>query len=154
MYRAKERGGGWWVYSRHQDDRDVRRLELMSDLRDAIESGQLQVHYQPRIDLAGAVPVGLEALVRWNHPVHGLLAPEEFIELAEVSGCIGALTRFVTTRAVHETADLLTDGALVLSVNLSSRNLHDPALVEWLRELLGERASGRASSASRSPRPS
>ena len=142
MYWAKQRGGGWSMYSDLHDDRDVRRLQLTSDLRDAVSEGQLEVHYQPRISLTDGTMTGLEALVRWDHPVHGLLPPDEFIELAEVSGAIRELTRFVTARALEETADLLDDRSLCLSVNLSTRSLHDPGLLDWLGEALSTATPG------------
>jgi diguanylate cyclase (GGDEF)-like protein len=142
MYWAKARGGGWSLYSAAHDDRDLRRLELMGDLREAISGGALEVHYQPRVRLADRRPVGLEALVRWRHPRYGLLPPDEFIELAEVSGCIRELTEFVTTTAIEETAPILTRQDLCLSVNLSARTLHDPRLLEWLGATFADRAMG------------
>ena len=142
MYWAKARGGGWSLYSASHDDRDLRRLELMGDLREAISGGALEVHYQPRIRLADRQPMGLEALVRWRHPSYGLLPPDEFIELAEVSGCIRELTEFVTTTAIEETAPILERHALCLSVNLSARTLHDPRLLDWLGATVADSAMG------------
>lgn len=138
MYWAKARGGGWSLYSAAHDDHDVRRLELMGDLRDAISDGSMEVHYQTRVRLGDNRPVGLEALVRWRHPRYGLLPPEDFIELAEVSGCIRELTEFVTTTAIAEASSVLERDGLGLSVNLSARTLHDPRLVDWLRTTVVE----------------
>ncbi len=132
MYWAKGSGGGWSMYAPAHDDRDLRRLELMSDLRDAIAGGAMDVHYQPRIRLADRRVIGLEALVRWHHPRYGLLPPDEFIELAEVSGCIGELTEFVIERSIAQTTAILERHNLVLSVNLSARTIYDPRLSTWV----------------------
>ena len=136
MYRAKAQGGGWAVFSENHDDNNIRRLELMADLRDALTDDQFVVHYQPRIDLRSGRIVGVEALVRWSHPRYGLLAPEEFIELAEVSGCIRELTECVGSVAVAELGDLLRNTPLRLSLNLSTRTLYDPRLLTWVSELV------------------
>ncbi len=135
MYRAKGSGGGYAVYSPGHELNSVRRLELLADLREAIRSEAFIVHYQPRIDLPTMQPVGMEALVRWRHPRHGLLPPGEFIELAEVSGAIRLLTQTVTHRATTDLHDLGA-GPLTVSVNLSTRNLYDPTLVEWVTEVV------------------
>ncbi|MFZ4517388.1 MAG: putative bifunctional diguanylate cyclase/phosphodiesterase [Microthrixaceae bacterium] len=131
MYEAKGAGTRIALHSTNQELRTVRRLELLADLRDALDEDAFVVHYQPRLDLRTGRTDGVEALVRWHHPRHGLLAPDEFIELAEVSGAIRTLTKTVTERAATEVGAL--DGpALRVSVNLSSRNLFDPGLVDWV----------------------
>jgi diguanylate cyclase (GGDEF)-like protein/PAS domain S-box-containing protein len=137
MYVAKGRGGGVAVYSPRHELRAVRRLELLADLREAITGDDFVVHYQPRVDLATLRPTGVEALVRWNHPRHGLLLPEEFIELAEVSGAIRLLTQTVTEQATRAVRGLTDGPELNVSVNLSTRNLYDPTLVEWVTEMVG-----------------
>ncbi|HEY5154327.1 MAG TPA: diguanylate cyclase, partial [Acidimicrobiales bacterium] len=86
MYTAKRSGGGAAVYSPEHDQSSVRRLALLGELRRAITEDELTLHYQPVIDLASGVVRAVEALVRWEHPTHGLMPPVEFIELAEVSG--------------------------------------------------------------------
>jgi diguanylate cyclase (GGDEF)-like protein len=136
MYRAKAAGGSVSVYSPGQDLYNVRRLELLGDLREAVTSDDLAVQYQPRIDLRTHRTVGVEALVRWHHPRHGLLPPDEFIELAEVSGTIHRLTQHVSERASAEMRPLVELHDLSLSVNLSTRNLYDGKLVEWVGDLL------------------
>jgi diguanylate cyclase (GGDEF)-like protein len=136
MYRAKGSGGGYAVYSPGHELNAVRRLELLADLREAVLSEAFVVHYQPRIDLATLRPVGIEALVRWRHPRHGLLPPSEFIELAEVSGAIRLLTQTVTRRATADVRALDVAQPLSVSVNLSMRNLYDPTLVEWVTNVL------------------
>jgi diguanylate cyclase (GGDEF)-like protein len=136
MYRAKAKGGGTAVYSPGQDLYNVRRLELLGDLRDAVRSDDLVVHYQPRIDLRTLRAVGVEALVRWRHPRHGILAPDEFIELAEVSGTIHLLTQQVSERASAEVHPLLDRHNMSMSVNLSARNLYDATLVHWVGDMI------------------
>jgi diguanylate cyclase (GGDEF)-like protein len=136
MYRAKASGGSVSVYSPGQDLYNVRRLELLGDLRDAVGTDDLAVQYQPRIDLRTNRTVGVEALVRWHHPRHGMLPPDEFIELAEVSGTIHRLTQHVSERASAEMRPLVDQHDLSLSVNLSTRNLYDAKLVEWVSDLL------------------
>lgn len=139
MYRAKGSGGGISVYFPGQDQTNVRRLQLLADLRDAVASEAFIVHYQPRVDLATMCTVGVEALVRWDHPEHGVLLPAEFIELAEVSGAIRVLTHAVTARATADVAALGGVGAsLGVSVNLSVRNLYDPTLADWVARSLEE----------------
>ncbi len=136
MYRAKATGGGATLYSPGQELSTVRRLELMGDLREAIRSDAMEVHYQPRVDLRSHRTVGLEALVRWRHPRHGLLPPEEFIELAEMSGNIRELTQCVGEQAADEMESLLGKHELTLSINLSARSLYDPQLADWVEDLL------------------
>ncbi len=137
MYRAKSAVDGKSIYSPGQDLQSVRRLELLGDLRAAANrTGDMVVHYQPRIDLRTNRTIGVEALVRWQHPRHGMLPPDEFIELAEVSGTIHWLTRNVSERAAEEMKPLLESRQLELSVNLSTRNLYDSNLVIWVSELM------------------
>ena len=101
MYTAKRNGGGGVaVYAPEHDQSSIRRLSLLGELRRAIAEDELVLHYQPSVDLATGDVRAAEALVRWQHPVHGLMPPAEFIELAEVSGTIQALTRWVLDRAV------------------------------------------------------
>ena len=95
MYAAKRGGLGWSLYAPEHDQSSVRRLALLAELRTAINSDQLVLHYQPTLGLAEGRVEAVEALVRWQHPEHGLMAPVEFIELAELSGMIQGLTRWV-----------------------------------------------------------
>jgi diguanylate cyclase (GGDEF)-like protein len=137
MYRAKENGGGIVVYAPDHDEDGLTRIDLLTDLRAAVSTDDVIVHYQPRVDLGTDEVLGVEALVRWAHPRRGLLSPHEFIELAEVSGEIDALTRTVTSRA---TAELATTGAaLQLNVNLSARCLAIGTLHRWVRGLVDRR---------------
>ena len=107
----------------------------MADLRESGFTDDVEVHFQPRVDLRTMSTFGVEALVRWRHPRHGLLAPAEFIELAEVSGTIRAITQTVTLRACEALTSLGGRGLSSASVNLSTRNLYDPVWVDWLCDL-------------------
>jgi EAL domain-containing protein (putative c-di-GMP-specific phosphodiesterase class I) len=118
----------------------VRRLALLGELRRAIAENELTLHYQPVIELATGVVHAVEALVRWEHPTHGLMPPAEFIELAEVSGLIQPLTRWVLEHAVDQiVAWRELDIRLRVAVNLSVRNLYDIELAPWLNTLLLDR---------------
>lgn len=139
MYTAKRAGGGIALYSPEHDQSSVRRLALLGELRGAIEEDQLLLHYQPALDLRTGFVRTVEALVRWQHPEHGLMPPAEFIELAEVSGSIQVLTRWVITTAIRQLVDWQRRGLeLAVAVNLSVRNLYEPELVPWLAGVLAQ----------------
>ncbi len=137
MYQAKRTGSGHAVYKAELDRSSVRRLTLLGDLRRALDSEEFVVHYQPVVDVATGRPVRAEALVRWQHPEHGLLQPEDFIELAEVSGFIQPLARWVLQRTLASASAWWAAGHRVgLAVNLSVRNLYDPGLPGYVGKLL------------------
>jgi diguanylate cyclase (GGDEF)-like protein/PAS domain S-box-containing protein len=139
MYTAKRSGGGIALYSPEHDQSSVRRLALLGELRSAIEDDQLLLHYQPTLDLRTGYVRTVEALVRWQHPEHGLMPPAEFIELAEVSGTIHLLTRWVITTAIRQLVEWQRHGLeLAVAVNLSVRNLYEPELVPWLAGVLAQ----------------
>ena len=141
MYRAKQMASGYAVYTPEYDRRSPERLGLMAELRDAIEGGQLLLHFQPKVDIKASRIVGTEALVRWQHPRHGLLMPDKFIVAAEQTGLIGPLTRWVLTDALSKCQGACCEGIdLRVCVNLSARSLHDPHLLEMIEETL--KASG------------
>ena len=137
MYVAKRSGSGYAVYAPEEDTHSPERLALTGDLREAIESGALELEYQLQIELATKRVVGVEALVRWRHPRHGLLLPDSFIPLAEHTGLVRPLGLWVLGEAIRQCRVWLDGGLrLRLSVNLSMRNLHDPSLLETLAGLL------------------
>jgi len=137
MYIAKQANSGFAVYSAEQDRNSPTRLALMSELRNGIDRGQLTVHYQPKVDLERGTFSQLEALVRWQHPVNGLMPPDEFISLAERTGLISPLTSWVLNEALSQCRSW-RDEALPLgvAVNLSGRSLQDPSLIELVGEAL------------------
>ncbi|MFN2468773.1 MAG: putative bifunctional diguanylate cyclase/phosphodiesterase [Gaiellaceae bacterium] len=134
MYSAKLRGKGCSEIFQERMHEKVRgRLRLEADLRIAIDQEQLVLHYQPVVDLAGGEIVGVEALVRWQHPTRGLLPPAEFIDVAEKTGLIEPLGLWVLERACREGAELrrlLAPGSrLSIGVNLSPRQFQHPNLL-------------------------
>jgi EAL domain-containing protein (putative c-di-GMP-specific phosphodiesterase class I) len=112
----------------------------LGDLRNALGTNQLSVHYQPKVDLASGQVIGTEALLRWNHPERGNIPPNDFIPLAENTGLIQGLTRYVLEMVCSQMAEwdrLNTDFAhLPVAVNLSARNLLEPNFDEFLEDIL------------------
>jgi diguanylate cyclase (GGDEF)-like protein/PAS domain S-box-containing protein len=140
---AKREGGGCVTYSAGCDPYDPARLALLGELRRAIESNQLVLHYQPKIDLHEHALLGAEALVRWRHPRHGMIYPDQFVPLAEKGGLIKALTSWVLARAVQECRTWEGQPRPVsVAVNLSAKNLHDPTLVDQVGDLLQSSGMG------------
>ena len=137
MYVAKRRGGGVAVYDPVRDQADRDRLHVVSDLRRAIDDGQLELHYQPIVDLATGAVDRIEALIRWIHPERGVVPPIEFIDLAEVTGLIRPMTQWILDRALGDLADLRHEHPdLGLAVNVSIRNLYEPGFVDGVGEAL------------------
>ncbi len=129
MYGAKEKKLGLAFYDASQDRHSVQRLTLMAELRRAIEADALHLCYQPKVELASGVPVEVEALVRWRHPRLGAVSPADFVPLAEQTGVIRPLTRWVLKRAFSEAAAWHRTGLpLGVAVNLSALDLHDREL--------------------------
>ncbi|MGH9798024.1 MAG: putative bifunctional diguanylate cyclase/phosphodiesterase [Candidatus Polarisedimenticolia bacterium] len=125
------------LYSPERDPYKPRRLAILGDLRRAIESDQLFLEFQPRIDLANGRLLGAEALVRWHHPVLGTLPPVEFIPLAEQTGLMRPLTRWVLGATLRQLRAWEEAGLIAsVSANVSARNLHDPRFPEEVEGLL------------------
>ena len=139
MYVAKESHARTAVYDAEQDTNDAARLALAGELRRAIEDGELVVYYQPKADLASGRIVGSEALVRWQHPERGLVPPNEFIPVAERTGLIKPLSRYVLAAALAQCAVWNDDGhELHVSVNLTIPDLLDLDLPDRIAALLAE----------------
>jgi len=137
MYQAKSLRRGWAWYSPADDRFSVRRLTLLGELPRALSNDEMVVYYMPKIDLEIGTVVGVEALVRWDHPKLGMIAPDEFIELTEVSGLITELTRQVLVRSIAQLAEWDKIGVhLDVAVNLSVRDFHDERLVPYIIETL------------------
>ncbi len=137
MYVAKRAGSGYAVYDPRHDGYSAGRLMREAELRQALATNELVLHYQPTVDLRSGRATGVEALVRWAHPTHGLLAPDQFIPLAEQTGLIVPLTRWVLDQALAQGAAWARAGRpLAVAVNLSVRTLHDERLPDTLAWLL------------------
>ena len=137
MYVAKNKHSGWEFYSPEDDTHSPRRLGLQSDLRRAIDGHELEVWYQPKVELPSGRLVGAEALARWKHSRYGYVPPEEFVSIAEASGLMRGLTHLVTDIAVRDAVRWLnTDAPVHVAVNLSTRNLLDDTLSDRIDEIL------------------
>lgn len=135
LYEAKAAGRNTWrFYSGDMNARIIERRRLESDLRYAIKHGELRLHFQPRYRIADGQMVGAEALVRWQHPVRGLIAPDTFIPIAEESGLILALSDWVLETACARAAQWPEH--LFVSVNLSPTEFKRGNLVERARQAL------------------
>jgi diguanylate cyclase (GGDEF)-like protein/PAS domain S-box-containing protein len=133
MYRAKERGGARAeLFDTGMRERAVKALDVEQELQCAIEHGELRLHYQPQVDLASGRMIGAEALLRWEHPERGLLAPGTFLEVAEESGLIveiGSWAVGEVCRRLRTWQDREETAGLRLSVNLGARELSHPDIV-------------------------
>jgi diguanylate cyclase (GGDEF)-like protein len=133
MYFAKEGRTGVEVYAAEKDRNSPERLNLLGDLRRAIGGSELELHYQPKVGLGTGVVEGVEALLRWWHPARGPVYPSEFIPLAEQSYLMRQLTQHVIDVALEQAAEWWHRGLKVpVAVNVSARDLLDPALPELL----------------------
>ncbi len=136
MYRAKLTRQPYEVYTSSIDD-GGNRLALVEELRAAVESEHLVVHFQPQVDLRNGETVAAEALVRWPHPRLGLIPPLEFLPLAEEADLMGPLTRLVLDQALAQCAIWRAAGSrLAMSVNISASNLLDPGFIDVVRDAL------------------
>lgn len=143
MYYAKTKGKGRFeIFDEGMRERAVVRMELESDLRTALEAGHFVLYYQPEVSLQTGSIVGYEALVRWKHLQRGILPPAEFLPLAEETGLIVLLGRWILEEACRQMAEwhraFPTDPPLTVSVNLSSKELADPDLVQNVARVLAK----------------
>jgi diguanylate cyclase (GGDEF)-like protein len=139
MYIAKEQHAGVMRYDRSLDHYDAVRLTRVTQLRRAIDDGQLLLHYQPQATLADGRVRTVEALIRWQHPTDGLLYPGSFLPLAEQTDVIDKLTRWVLRTALSEIRDLSAAGdPISVAVNVSARSIGRPALADEVIDTLAE----------------
>jgi EAL domain-containing protein (putative c-di-GMP-specific phosphodiesterase class I) len=137
MYEAKRGQRGYAVFDPARDGGSRHRLETLEELRAALRSDQLVMHYQPKLDLASGVISGVEALVRWAHPTRGLLAPDTFLPIAERAGLMGLVARQVLEKSLRDLASWRAHGhQLSVAVNLSVSNLQDVELPQQVEHLL------------------
>jgi len=137
MYAAKHRRDGAVVYNSNMDKASEQNLGLLTQLRNAIENNEFRLHVQPKLRLDTGEVVGVEALVRWQHPERGNVYPDEFIPFAEQTGFIRMLTRWVLERSAELCRALNEQGIyLKISVNLSTRDLLDQDLPNKFNDIL------------------
>ena len=139
MYHIKGRGkNGYQFFSDEMNQRFSTRLSLERELRNALSQEELQVHYQPQVDLQSGEVSGLEALVRWRHPERGLIQPDEFMSVAEETGLVTQIDEYVQRRAFDDVAGWQREGypKLSLSVNMSALQLEQESFLERFKESL------------------
>ena len=135
LYVAKGGEQSVSMYTPEADNARVERLELISELRTALDHDQLVLHYQPIMELQTGALSRLEALIRWNHPVHGLIWPDTFVPLAEQAGVIMPLTSWALRDALRQSRLWRSEGMSVpIAVNISAQTLHDPRLQATVEE--------------------
>ncbi|MDH5378283.1 MAG: EAL domain-containing protein, partial [Gammaproteobacteria bacterium] len=139
MYMAKRNNESIAVYDPQRDPHSLRQLAISGELRTAIETSQLVIHYQPKIDLKTNRLSGVEALLRWQHPKHGLLFPDEFIPLSETTGLIRPLTSWLVRNAIINCLSCENrPKGIKLSLNLSMRNLQDSTFPDQITSIFQE----------------
>jgi diguanylate cyclase (GGDEF)-like protein len=131
MYSAKRAGGNTYaLFEAHMDAGALEQLNLQNDLRHAVELGQMELHYQPKVDAGRGRISGVEALLRWHHPQRGMVSPGEFIPIAERFGIITSLGQWVVDEACRQMAEWADAGVRMrVAVNLSVHQLRDEDLV-------------------------
>lgn len=143
MYVAKRATRGYALYDPAKDEHNPRTLALLGDLRNAIDLDELVLFYQPKVDLRSERVHAVEALVRWRHPEHGLMLPDEFVPLAEQTGLIKPLTLWVLKEALRQQTQWRHEGwDLDMAVNMSVRNLQDMQFPERVAKIVD--AMGRS----------
>ncbi|CAI8720217.1 diguanylate cyclase [Brevibacillus sp. IT-7CA2] len=141
MYEVKKNGkNGFQFFTNELDDQVLMRIELERDLRKAVKNDELVLYYQPQIQTGINQLIGVEALVRWNHPIKGILSPGVFIPIAEETGLIFEIGTWTLKEACKQMKKWHDAGGplIPVSVNLSSRQFHQPNLVGYIRQILVE----------------
>ena len=141
MYKAKENGRNTYSFYTHQmTDTALQRVEMETDLHQAIDKDELEVYYQPQYDIFENSLIGLEALVRWNHPKRGLVSPDDFIPLAEESGLIIELDQIVMKKAMKQVKEWYDNGYKPgkLALNLAMKQLHQDNIVDIVLDAMRE----------------
>jgi diguanylate cyclase (GGDEF)-like protein/PAS domain S-box-containing protein len=143
MYVAKAEGRKRVVrFESHMRERATERLLLEADLRKALDQGELSVHYQPQVDLQTGEVLGAEALLRWTHPIRGIIPPSKFVPIAEQAGLVVEMSRFVLQTACRDAANWRLPNqqlaSLHVAVNLSGRHLQDPGVIDDVHTALAD----------------
>jgi len=139
MYRAKEKGGNTFqLYRSEMNVRSLERLNMEIDLRRAMERREITVYYQPIVDLGSGRIYGMEALVRWKHPIRGMISPAEFIPLAEETGLIVPIGNWVLKEACRQNGEWIAQGLppLVVAVNISVNQFQQPGFIQLIKGTL------------------
>lgn len=133
LQNARKTNANYQAYDKSFDVNSVERLNLINDLKDAISDNQLELHYQPKLDLKTNIVTHAEALVRWHHPTLGMIPPDNFIHIAEQTGQINKLTRWVVATALKQSALWRTDGIDInVAINISAEDLKDPDFYDFI----------------------
>jgi len=139
MYSSKRSDKGYRFYSSDDDPYSHQKLQMANELHNALSNQQLQLHYQPKINMASGRQEGAEALLRWLHPTRGLIHPEHFLPIAESSGYMNAISDWVISEAVKQTAIWYESGyKMKVAVNLSGKVFQDPLLAERIGKIIQE----------------
>jgi diguanylate cyclase (GGDEF)-like protein len=139
LHLARSTAHGFAVYSPDQDRHSIHHLTLLSELRHAIDNDELVLHYQPKIHFASRRIIGVEALIRWRHPQHGFIPPDDFIPLSEGTGLIKPVTFWALKTAIRHCAQLFEQGIhLNVAINLSARVLPDHQLPDAIASFIDE----------------
>ena len=145
-YLAKRSGGGVQIFQSTPDDLSIQRLQLISETSGALDRGEFELHFQPQVDVATGVIVGVEGLARWNHPEYGLLTPGTFLSIIEVAADYHRFTIEMLRQAVAFASEAHQQGhQLQVAVNLGSRSFLDQRLPAALEQLLTEHRVAPAS---------
>jgi len=138
MYNAKSNSCGFAVYDPTQNVHTLHNLKLEQDLFASINKDELTLYYQPKISVATEKPIGVEALIRWIHPEHGVISPDDFIPIAEQTGFIQPLTEWVLDQALKDYSKVIStdNNALNISINLSALNLRDEKITLTIAHVL------------------
>jgi len=137
MYVAKQDRIGYSLYDPEYDQYSIKRFAMISDLREALLHDNLELYFQPKMDIFSRQVIGVEALLRWNHPEHGFIPPEQIVELAEHTGTISALTYWVIDQALEQVTAWQAKGInLEVSVNVSAHNLREERFVNDIRTIV------------------
>ncbi|MFP5344431.1 MAG: putative bifunctional diguanylate cyclase/phosphodiesterase [Gammaproteobacteria bacterium] len=145
MYGAKGSHTGHLFYNAEADTNTAQRLQLSSSLRHALQRGELELYYQPKVHFKSGRVQGVEALLRWRHPQMGLLEPDQFLPIAEQTGLINSITEWVLKNAAAQVQTWRADDIeLPIAVNVSPRTFQSPRFVEMLRNALSEYSGNEA----------
>ncbi|MGJ8692296.1 MAG: EAL domain-containing protein [Thalassotalea sp.] len=139
LHHARKNNQPLQIYNKDLDVNSVERLNLINDLKHAIVDNQLELHYQPKLNLVTGVPTHVEALVRWQHPTLGMIPPDNFIYIAEQTGQINALTHWVFLTALQQYNQWLSEGIdLNIAVNISAENLKSDDFFDFICHSIAE----------------